>query len=43
VENFFERPAAFRQQLPSLYNAMCNLLNQDMLDPGLFVKPIELV
>lgn len=43
VENFFERPAAFRQQLPSLYYAMCNLLNQDMLDPGLFVKPMELV
>lgn len=42
VENFFERPNSFRQQLPSLYNAMCKLLNQDMLSPGLFLKPVEL-
>jgi Mlc titration factor MtfA (ptsG expression regulator) len=41
VENFFERPAPFREQLPALYNAMCNLLNQDMLAPGLFVIPTE--
>lgn len=43
VENFFERPKAFKLHLPSLYDAMCNLLNQDMLDPGLFVKPVEVV
>jgi len=41
VENFFERPRVFRQQLPSLYSAMCNLLNQDMLEPGIFVKQLE--
>lgn len=40
VENFFERPKPFQQQLPSLYNAMCNLLNQDMLAPGYFLKPV---
>jgi Mlc titration factor MtfA (ptsG expression regulator) len=42
VENFFERPNSFRQQLPSLYNAMCKLLNQDMLAPGLFLKPVDI-
>lgn len=42
VENFFERPSAFRLLLPELYQAMCNLLNQDMLAPGLFVQPVEL-
>jgi Mlc titration factor MtfA (ptsG expression regulator) len=41
VENFFERPNSFRQQLPSLYNAMCKLLNQDMLATGLFLQPVE--
>jgi MtfA peptidase len=43
VENFFERPNSFKQQLPSLYNAMCNLLNQDMLSQNLFVLPLESV
>jgi hypothetical protein len=41
VENFFERPQSFRIQLPELYDAMCNLLNQDMLTPGLLLRPIE--
>jgi Mlc titration factor MtfA (ptsG expression regulator) len=41
VENFFERPESFRDQLPSLYAAMCKLLNQDMLSPQLFLKPVE--
>lgn len=31
IETFFERPAAFREQLPDLYFALCNLLNQDPL------------
>lgn len=41
VENFFERPGPFKDQLPSLYAAMCKLLNQDMLTPGLFLQPVE--
>jgi Mlc titration factor MtfA (ptsG expression regulator) len=41
VENFFERPSPFREQLPSLYNAMCKLLNQDMLEPSLLLEPVE--
>jgi Uncharacterized protein conserved in bacteria len=40
VENFFERPESFKIQLPELYNAMCNLLNQDMLKPGLLLRPV---
>ncbi|HXB92304.1 MAG TPA: zinc-dependent peptidase [Puia sp.] len=31
VETFFERPTAFKRQLPELYNALCILLNQDPL------------
>ena len=30
VEHFFEAPLQFRDQLPALYSAMCNILNQDM-------------
>jgi Mlc titration factor MtfA (ptsG expression regulator) len=41
VENFFERPQRFKIQLPELYDAMCNLLNQDMLTPGLLLRPVE--
>lgn len=41
VENFFERPLPFKLQMPELYDAMCKLLNQDMLSPGLFVQPLE--
>lgn len=41
VENFFERPLPFKLQLPELYDAMCNLLNQDMLTPGLLLRPVE--
>jgi Mlc titration factor MtfA (ptsG expression regulator) len=40
VENFFERSVAFKIQLPELYEVMCNLLNQDMLKPGLLLKPV---
>jgi len=29
VENFFERPAAFKKELPELYGVMTRLLNQD--------------
>lgn len=31
VENFFERPAAFRQELPELYSILAQLLKQDPL------------
>ena len=41
VENFFERPQPFKIQLPELYDAMCNLLNQDMLTPGLLLRPVD--
>lgn len=41
VENFFERPDPFQKQLPTLYNAMCKLLNQDMLAPSLILEPVE--
>lgn len=41
VENFFERPLSFKIQLPELYEAMCNVLNQDMLKPGLLLQPVE--
>lgn len=40
VENFFERPLAFKIQLPELYNAICKLLNQDMLKPGIFLETV---
>jgi Mlc titration factor MtfA (ptsG expression regulator) len=40
VENFFERPEAFKIQLPELYNAICKLLNQDMLKPGIFLETV---
>ena len=30
VEHFFEAPIQFKEQLPELYKAMCNLLNQDL-------------
>ena len=29
VESFFERPVAFKKNMPELYACMCNLLNQD--------------
>jgi MtfA peptidase len=40
VENFFERPHSFKIQLPELYEAICKLLNQDMLKPGIFLEAI---
>lgn len=30
VEHFFEAPIQFKEHLPELYNAMCEVLNQDM-------------
>jgi Mlc titration factor MtfA (ptsG expression regulator) len=41
VEHFFERPTAFKIHLPDLYTAMCVLLNQDILTPGIFLQPVE--
>jgi Mlc titration factor MtfA (ptsG expression regulator) len=41
VEHFFERPVAFKIQLPELYAAMCELLNQDTLTPGILVPQPE--
>ncbi|THU40913.1 zinc-dependent peptidase [Niastella caeni] len=41
VENFFERPEAFKMQLPELYEAICKLLNQDLLKPGLLLQPVQ--
>lgn len=40
VENFFERPESFKIQLPELYDAICKLLNQDMLKPGIFLEAV---
>jgi hypothetical protein len=40
VETFFERPAAFKRQIPTLYLALCTLLNQDPLTPDKILKPI---
>jgi len=40
VENFFERPERFKAQLPELYYAICKLLNQDMLKPGLLLEAV---
>lgn len=41
VENFFERPSSFKIQLPELYDAICKLLNQDMLQSGIFLEPVN--
>lgn len=41
VENFFERPTSFKIQLPELYAAMCQLLNQDILTPNVLLTPVE--
>lgn len=41
VENFFERPLSFKIQLPELYSAMCQLLNQDLLTPEILLKPVQ--
>lgn len=41
VENFFERPTSFKIQLPELYNAMCVVLNQDALTPGILSHKVE--
>jgi Mlc titration factor MtfA (ptsG expression regulator) len=41
VENFFERPAPFKALMPELYDAMCKLLNQDMLAFNIVLSPVE--
>lgn len=41
VEHFFERPTSFKIQLPELYDAMCKLLNQDTLTPGIVLNSLE--
>jgi Mlc titration factor MtfA (ptsG expression regulator) len=38
VETFFERPVAFKKQIPTLYLALCTLLNQDPLTPAKILK-----
>lgn len=37
IETFFERPSAFKNQLPELYSALCSLLNQDPLTTDKFL------
>jgi MtfA peptidase len=41
VENFFERPQSFNEQLPELYEAMCKLLKQDMLASDILLAQVE--
>jgi len=41
VENFFERPSSLKIQLPELYAAICKLLNQDLLEPGIILQPVK--
>jgi hypothetical protein len=41
VENFFERPSSFKIQLPELYEAICKLLNQDLLKPEILLEPVK--
>jgi Mlc titration factor MtfA (ptsG expression regulator) len=41
VEHFFERPQLFKDRMPELYKAMCTLLNQDLLRPGVLIEPVE--
>jgi Mlc titration factor MtfA (ptsG expression regulator) len=41
VEHFFERPLSFKIQMPELYAAMCQLLNQDLLTPDILLSPIQ--
>jgi Mlc titration factor MtfA (ptsG expression regulator) len=38
VETFFETPAEFRDKMPGLYQAICDLLNQDPLLPGKIIN-----
>jgi len=35
VEAFFESPAEFKRQMPELYTSLSNVLNQDLLSPGI--------
>ena len=39
VENFFERPETFQNQLPELYKGLCVLLNQDPLAKDFIIMP----
>ncbi len=38
VENFFERPAEFKEKMPELYHRMTLLLNQDPADKTGFIR-----
>lgn len=42
IETFFERPTAFKRQLPDLYSSLCVLLNQDPLTPHKILKTNEI-
>lgn len=41
IENFFERSAAFRAELPDVYFALCKLLNQDPLSTEKLLSVLE--
>lgn len=41
AENFFERPAQFRNEMPALYEKMVVLLNQDPLHETNIVVPVQ--
>jgi len=40
IENFFERPETFKNQLPELYDGLCRLLNQDPLSKDFIITPV---
>ena len=40
VENFFERPETFQNQLPELYKGLCILLNQDPVARDFIIMPL---
>jgi MtfA peptidase len=42
VETFFERPEAFKKQIPTLYLALCTLLNQDPLTPSKILQQVSI-
>ena len=41
IENFFERPETFKDQLPELYNGLCRLLNQDPLSKDFILMTVQ--
>jgi Mlc titration factor MtfA (ptsG expression regulator) len=38
IENFFEKPAKFKETMPDVYQSLVELLNQDPLQPGKIVN-----